>query len=140
MCKNGSATPRPDRCLAEIHLIGNDEIVASHREAHGANTDDADDGPTGGPPPQGTFFEKKRADTAAGCTKGNWSKKAIDISVGGEQVAEIYRTSFTASNGFCIEIAKAGVDRAFVVMIVLALGEAFGWENDDGFASDIRFE
>lgn len=72
-------------------------------------------------------------DTVIGEVSGNWSARSYKISIDNKQVAEVKRTNITSGyilgkDEYCIEIA-AGVDTAFISMIVIALDEMY---HDDG--------
>ena len=64
---------------------------------------------------------------------GNWNAKSYTISIDNKQVAEVKRHTGIAGHiqskdEYCIEIA-AGVDTAFISMVVIALDEMY---HDDG--------
>lgn len=72
-------------------------------------------------------------DTVIGEVVGNWSARSYTISIDNKQVAEVKRhTGITghiqSKDEYCIEIA-AGVDTAFISMVVIALDEMY---HDDG--------
>jgi uncharacterized protein YxjI len=71
--------------------------------------------------------------TVIGEASGNWRAKSFKISIGGNQVAEVSRKTGLASilldaDSYSIEIS-AGVDAAFITMIVIALDEIY--HDDD---------
>jgi len=72
-------------------------------------------------------------DNVIGEVVGNWSARSYTINIDGSQVAEVKRTNITSGyilgkDEYCIEIA-AGVDTAFISMIVIGLDEMY---HDDG--------
>lgn len=77
-------------------------------------------------------------DTWIGEVAGSWFMKDFTIYINKVPVAEILRTAETAEGGFSI-ITAAGVDTSFVLMIVMALGEIYGWVDsyNGGVASNI---
>jgi len=68
-------------------------------------------------------------DTWIGETMGNWFTKSFKIFVQGVQAAEVLRSADTADGGFSI-VTSAGVDASFIFMIVVALGEMYGWADN----------
>jgi len=72
-------------------------------------------------------------DTVIGEVSGNWSARSYTISIDNKQVAEVKRhTGITGhilnKDEYVLEIS-AGVDTAFISMIVIALDEMY---HDDG--------
>mmetsp|Transcript_20158 Transcript_20158/g.36430 ORF Transcript_20158/g.36430 Transcript_20158/m.36430 type:complete len:136 (-) Transcript_20158:197-604(-) len=72
-------------------------------------------------------------DSVIGGASGNWRAKSFKISIGGNQVAEVSRKTSAGSllldaDSYSIEIS-AGVDSAFITMIVIALDEIYHDDN-----------
>lgn len=68
-------------------------------------------------------------DTVVGECSGNWRAKSFTISIEGNQVAEVSRNTDAGgiilnADSYSIEIS-AGVDSAFITMIVIALDEIY---------------
>ena len=64
-------------------------------------------------------------DTIIGEAAGSWSRKSFKITIEGDQVAVGSRNVLTfGADSYCVEIS-AGVDSAFIAMIVMALDELY---------------
>mmetsp|Transcript_5705 Transcript_5705/g.12429 ORF Transcript_5705/g.12429 Transcript_5705/m.12429 type:complete len:187 (+) Transcript_5705:87-647(+) len=68
-------------------------------------------------------------DTVVGECSGNWRAKSFTISIEGNQVADVHRKTDAGgllldADSYSIEIS-AGVDSAFITMIVIALDEIY---------------
>jgi len=68
-------------------------------------------------------------DTWIGETVGNWFSKSFIIYIRGVKVAEVLRSAKTVEGGFSI-VVDAGVDASFIFMVVVALGEIYGWADN----------
>lgn len=68
-------------------------------------------------------------DNVIGEVTGNWRAKSFKVSIGGDQVADVHRkTGATGhllnADSYCMDIV-AGVDTAFISMVIIALDELY---------------